>query len=138
MSNQLDSKLADRISFSQVQQVIHHFYNRLMSHPQLGRFFEGIDDFQQHEQRISEFWWLSMGGKLANPPRIDMIGKHFPLGIQAEDLETWLVLFGETLGEELPEAEAAEWMHKALAIASRLKQIVIDHQAPGLQIGDPP
>jgi len=132
-----DTKLADRLNYSQVESVIHNFYIKLMAHPQLGRFFEGLDNFQEHEQRITEFWWMSMGGKLKNPPQIDMIGKHFPLGIQASDLETWLVLFGETLGEELPDAESREWMHKALTIAARLKQVVIEHQAPGLQIGEP-
>jgi hemoglobin len=130
--------LCESVSYQQVESIIHAFYQKLIQHPQLGHFFKHIEDFQSHEKRIADFWWLSMGGKLEQPPKIDMIGKHFPLGIQQQDLETWLVLFGETLGEQLEEAPAAQWMEKALQIASRIKQIVIDHQPMGIQIQDKP
>jgi hemoglobin len=132
-----DQPLCEAISYEQVQQVIHAFYEKLMAHPQLGHFFAGIDDFSHHEQRIVDFWWISMGGKADISPRIDMIGKHFPLGIQAADLETWLALFSETLGEQLDEALAVRWMDKTLQIAARLKQIIIDHQPMGIQLPDP-
>ena len=78
-----------------------------------------------------------MGGKLDDPPKIDMIGKHFPLGIKEDDLQQWLALFSETLGEQLDGPKGLLWMDKALLIAARLKQIVIDNQSMGVQIGDP-
>ena len=130
--------LCESIDYSQVETIIHDFYARLMQHEQLGHFFSNIDDFQGHERRIVDFWWLSLGGKLDTPPKIDMIGKHFPLGIQQQDLEAWLVVFGQTLGDHLDEALAARWMEKALHIASRIKQIVIDHKPMGIQIQDKP
>jgi len=130
--------LCEAVDYQQVAQVIHAFYQKLIQHPQLGPFFSHIEDFDQHEKRIVDFWWLSMGGTLEQPPKIDMIGKHFPLGIQQQDLEVWLVLFGETLGEHLEEAVAAQWMEKALQIASRIKQIVIDHHPMGVQVQDKP
>lgn len=66
-----------------------------------------------------------------------MIGKHFPLGIKAEDLQHWLGLFSETLAEKLDEPKALMWMDKVMTIAARLKQIVIDNQATGVQIKKP-
>ena len=130
--------LASKISYMKVQQVVHAFYKKLLIHPQLGKYFDPIDDFTTHEKRITDFWWISIGGKLEHSPKIDMIGKHFTLGIQADDLEIWLRLFSETLGEQLPEELAAQWMHKAMQIAARIKQIVIDHKPMGIQVQDKP
>jgi len=124
-------------SYDEIRTVVRAFYEKLMQHPELGAFFTHIDNFEEHEQRIVDFWWMSMGGKLEQPPKIDMIGKHFPLGIKAKDLEQWLALFSETLGENLEDAKAVVWMDKVMTIAARLKQIVIDNQMMGVQIGEP-
>jgi len=124
-------------SYDEIRQVVRAFYNKVLTHPDLGHFFSHIDDFAEHEQRIVDFWWISMGGKLDDPPKIDMIGKHFPLGIKESDLQQWLALFSETLREQLDEPKGLLWMDKVLLIAARLKQIVIDSQAMGVQISEP-
>ncbi|MCW9013473.1 MAG: group III truncated hemoglobin [Gammaproteobacteria bacterium] len=136
---QQTASLAEQIGRDQIRRVINAFYQKLLVHPKLGHFFSSIDDFENHQQRISDFWWMAMGGPLKNrpEPKIDMIGKHFPLGIKQQDLELWLVIFGETLGEQLDEKLAVQWMDKALQIGSRIKQIVIDHQPMGVEIGKP-
>ncbi len=121
-------------SYEEVENVIHAFYAKVLHHPQLGPFFEHIDDFAEHEARVVGFWWVSMGGKLENYSGSDMIGKHFPLGIKQEDLEIWLALFSETLEQQLAENKALFWMDKVMKIAARLKQIVIDNQVAGLQV----
>ncbi len=124
-------------TYDEISRVIRAFYPRITEHPQLGHFFSQIDDFSEHEKRIIDFWYISMGGKLEQPPKIDMIGKHFPLGIKAEDLETWLAIFSDTLSNELEDSKARFWMDKAMTIAARMKQIIIDHQAMGVQINQP-
>lgn len=124
-------------SYGEITDVISDFYEKVMEHPQLSHFFDHIDDFAEHEQRIVDFWWVSMGGKLDTPPKIDMVGKHFSLGIKAEDLEVWLALFSETLQEHLDGPKGKYWMDKALTIAARLKQVVIDHQGLGVQLNEP-
>ena len=121
-------------TYEEVEAVIHSFYKKLMVNQQLGHFFEHLGDFDEHEKRIIDFWWVSMGGKLDNPPKIDMIGKHFPLGIKQSDLELWIALFSETLEQELDDKKALFWMDKVMTIAARLKQIVIDNQSMGVQI----
>lgn len=130
-------KPANTPSYDEIRSVVQSFYIKLMKHPDLGVFFDHIDDFAEHEKRIVDFWWMSMGGKLEQPPKIDMIGKHFPLGIKESHLQQWLALFSETLGENLDQAKAVFWMDKVMTIAARLKQIVIDNQAMGVQIGEP-
>jgi|GEM_PF-834472 len=137
VDNAANNTASNAPSRQQIQRVVQRFYQKLMQDPQLAPFFSHIDDFTEHEQRISDFWTMSMGGKLEQPPKIDMIGKHFPLGIKAEDLQHWLALFSETLGEELPQQQALMWMDKAMTIAARMQQIVIDNQAMGVQIKDP-
>ena len=121
-------------SYEEITTVISAFYEKVLRHPQLGHFFEHLNDFAEHESRIVDFWWISMGGKLDNPPKIDMIGRHFPLGIKDTDLEIWLALFSETLQEKLVEGKGRYWMDKVMTIAARLKQIVIDNQNLGVQI----
>lgn len=129
--------LCQQISFAQVQQVVHAFYERLQAHAQLSSFFKHITDFSEHEHRISCFWWMSMGGKLHTPPSIDMINKHMPLSIESDDLQIWLQLFEETLNEKLPAQSAQLWFEKALQISQRVQQIVIDRKPVGLQIQEP-
>ena len=124
-------------SYEEIHRVVHAFYQKVLNDAELGHFFTHINDFAEHEQRIVDFWWMSMGGKLDEPPKIDMIGKHFPLGIKETDLQKWLALFSETLGEYLEGPKGLLWMDKVLLIAARLKQIVIDNQAMGVQIGEP-
>ncbi|MFW2372537.1 MAG: truncated hemoglobin [Gammaproteobacteria bacterium] len=126
--------LADQIGYDKVQLIVHSFYQQAQLHPELGPFFNHIEDFKSHEQRLSDFWWQALGGQLEQPGQFDMIGKHFPLGIKTSDLEAWLVLFGRVLGENLDMELANAWMSKAVNIAARLKQIVIDHQPLGPKI----
>jgi len=133
-SSNADVNMSHPPTYQEIENVIGAFYEKLMRHPQLGHFFEHIEDFAEHQKRIVDFWWISMGGKLEQSPKIDMIGKHMPLGIKQEDLETWLVLFSETLEQQLTESQAIFWLDKAMVIAARLQQIVIEHQPMGLQI----
>lgn len=129
--------MCEQIGRDNIQRVVHRFYAKLIQHPRLGHFFQSIEDFDSHESRIADFWWLALGGQLDQPPKIDMIGKHFPLGIKDEDLEAWLVILGQTLGEELDEQQAHFWMDKALQIGARIKQIVIDHHPMGVPVQQP-
>lgn len=130
------ASLCNVINYQQIEHVVDIFYEKLINHDELGAFFKHIDDFDHHKKRISDFWWLAMGGKLDSPPKIDMIGKHFPLGIKQHHLETWLIIFSETLAEELSEETAKIWLDKALQIGARIQQIVIDHKPMGLHIND--
>lgn len=128
------TSLADQIGYEKVQHIVQVFYRRAQAHPELGHFFSPVEDIQSHQRRLSDFWWQALGGQLDQPAQFDMIGKHFPLGIQDAELEAWLVLFAHVLGENLDLSLANAWMNKTLNVAARLKQIVIDHKPLAPQI----
>jgi len=129
--------LSNQLTYHQVQQVIHAFYEQLLAHPQLSPYFSPIKDFSSHEKRIADFWWLVLGGQLQQPPRIDMINKHMALGINHNDLQIWLSILSTTLNQQLSAEQARQWKNKADQIGDRLRSIVIERQASGIQITEP-
>lgn len=122
--------LCNKIGRERVERVVHAFYERLRGDPELAHFFAGVDDFSEHEERISDFWWIAMGGQVEDPPRIDMVGKHFPLGITDQALDRWLALFRQTLAEHMDMDLALQWYTMANGIADRLREIVVHHVPP--------
>lgn len=126
--------LCEKIGRERLERVIHAFYEKLRADPELGSFFVGIEDFSEHEKRICDFWWLAMGGQVDDPPQIDMVGKHFPLGITEEALDRWLALFRQTLAEHMDMDLALQWYTMANGIAERLRDIVVRHIPPGVRI----
>ena len=122
--------LCDRIGRERIAAVIHDFYGRLRADAQMAHFFAHIEDFSAHEARIADFWFTAMGGRLASPPEIDMVGKHFPLGIRDADVDRWLELFRETVADHLDTDLAQPWIFMAEGIAGRLRQIVVHGRIP--------
>lgn len=112
--------LCDRIGRERVDRVIALFYDRLRADAQLAPFFAHIEDFPAHQRVIADFWWIAMGGTVPDPPIVDMLGVHRPMGLRQSDLEHWLVLFGDVLDAELEPEPARQWMTMAQGIAERL------------------
>ena len=129
--------LCEKIGRERIEQQVHAFYAKLQADEQMSHFFDHIEDFSAHEQRIADFWWTAMGGRLENPPQIDMVGKHMPLGIKDADIDQWLAYFKQTLNETMEPELADQWYHMAEGIATRLRQIVVRHEMPGVQIKEP-
>jgi hemoglobin len=132
------SWLTDQLNLNDVLRVIQRFYIKAQQHPSIGHYFEGIDNFSSHEKKISEFWWLALGGKVDDlpdgAPSIDMINIHIALSINADDLKIWLGLFEQTLFEKLEMDLASAWQIKLHEIANHLKALAIDGKAGGIQI----
>ena len=114
--------LCEKIGRSRVDQVIHAFYAGLRTDPVLHSYFDGIDNFTEHETHIADFWWTAMGGTLQQPRQFDMLGRHRPLGLTPAVLERWLTLLGDTLRENLPGDLAAQWLQMAVAIGANLER----------------
>ena len=129
--------LCEKIGRERIEQQIHRFYQKLQVDPEMKGFFEHIPDFTAHEKRISDFWWTAMGGRLDNPPQIDMVGKHMPLGIQDHHIDKWLAYFKQTLNEVMEPELADAWYLMAEGIALRLRQIVVQGEMPGVQFRRP-
>lgn len=116
--------LCEKIGRERIEQQVHAFYIKLRAHPDLGKFFDGMDDFSEHEVRIADFWWQAMGGRLDNPPHVDMVGTHMRLGVSAADVDIWLSIFKETLYETMEQDIADSWYLMAEGIGMRLQQVV--------------
>ena len=135
------SWLTDQITLNEVHHVVQCFYDKVIENAEIGHFFSGIENFDNHIKDIAVFWWLALGGNtsyLNQPaPKFDMLNKHRALGINNHDLDVWLRLFKETLNTELKEDVAESWEIKLDEIAAHLKTLVIEGRIPGLQIRDP-
>lgn len=116
--------LCEKIGRERIEQQVHAFYVKLRAHPDLGQYFDGIDDFTAHEARIADFWWQAMGGRLDSPPQVDMVGTHVRLGVSADDVTVWLSIFKETLLDTMEEELANSWYLLAEGIGMRLQQVV--------------
>ncbi|MEF8792404.1 MAG: group III truncated hemoglobin [Thiohalorhabdus sp.] len=117
--------LCDKIGFDRVEAVIHDFYRRLRADPELGPVFVAIKAREEHERKIIGYWWLAMGGKMDQPPVVDMIGAHARIGLTEAQLQRWLALFGETLRDHLPEELAAQWEQMAHGVGDKLRGSVV-------------
>jgi len=117
--------LCDKIGYERVEAVIHDFYERLRADPELGAYFDSIPDKPAHEEKIIGYWWLAMGGRLSEPPFVDMIGAHGRLGITHSLLDRWLVLFSEVLDKHLEPGLAGQWRQMAGAVGEKLRANVV-------------
>lgn len=129
--------LCDKIGRERIEKQIHAFYETLQKDPDMQGFFAHIEDFSAHEKRIADFWWNAMGGRLEQPPQVDMVGTHMPMGIEDRHIDRWLACFKETLSQVMEEELAAQWYMMAEGIATRLRQIVVRHQMPNIGIREP-
>ena len=135
------SWLTDQLNLNDIFRVVQHFYDKARKDTDIGHFFSRIEDFSQHEKKISAFWWLALGGASDSlpegAPSFDMITRHINLGLKEEDLEKWLNLFNQTLDEELEKDLANAWRIKLDGIARHLKALAIEGRSGGLQIKEP-
>ena len=113
--------LCDKIGHDRVAAVVHDFYVRLRADPELGPFFRPIPDQEAHEQRVIGYWWVAMGGRMAEPPVVDMVSRHANLGLTEALLQRWLDLFGATLADHLEPELAAQWQQMAEAVGANLR-----------------
>lgn len=114
--------LCSKIGRQRVDLVIHAFYASLRVDPDLHGFFDPIQDLSGHEAHIADFWWVAMGGTLAQPRQFDMLARHRALALTPEAFERWLTLFGATLAKYLPADLAEQWLQMARAIAANLQR----------------
>lgn len=135
------SWLIDQLNLNDIFRVVQYFYDKARKDTDIGHFFSAIEDFGQHEKKITAFWWLALGGSISalpeGAPSFDMISKHIVLDIKEKDLEKWLFLFSQTLDEELESDLANAWRMKLDGIARHLKALAIEGKSGGLQINEP-
>lgn len=86
-----------------ILQVVDAFYQKAKTDVLIGYHFRIIKDFDTHIPRIAAFWDLQLLGstnrEMSEP--FDIMKAHTPLNIKRGELGRWILLFKETLDEEV-------------------------------------
>ena len=94
---------------AQLAQLVDRFYDKVSADPVLGPVFNPvIEDWNHHKALLTSFWstvTLRTAQYRGNP-----LAKHQPLGIGKTHFERWLMLWGETAREVLPDPESVALM----------------------------
>lgn len=105
--------LCQHIDRDTVRSVVHEFYRCLRTDNTLLAYFTHIDNWQEHESHIADFWWGVMGGTVENPRPNAMAAGHKNLHFGPGELDRWLALFYQTLQQSLPQDAAEQWSRLA-------------------------
>lgn len=86
-----------------IHKVVEAFYDKAKIDILIGYHFRNIKDFHQHIPRIVTFWEFQLLGNASRETGepFDLMRAHIPLGIKRGELGRWLVLFRQTLEQEL-------------------------------------
>jgi truncated hemoglobin YjbI len=102
------------ISYTEIHNIIDLFYVKAKKDILIGFQFNVIDDFDKHISHISQFWEFQLTGqitkKLEHPFNMPI---HQQLNLTLGQLNRWIVLFFETLDEQLTDQDLIlEWKEK--------------------------
>jgi hemoglobin len=89
--------------------VVDDFYTRIQSDPVLQVPFKSVQDWPEHVQRLTHFWWVRFGGKPYLFNHYNPVMKHFFAGFNRELLTRWLAIFNETLQSHLKPEQTQLW-----------------------------
>lgn len=108
--------LAAAIGHHAIHRVVEAFYQRIRTHATLAGPFAEVPDWPLHQERLVHFWWVALGGERERSFQYQVATKHFVHGFTRALLDDWILLFGQTLREQLPAPQADGW----LALARRM------------------
>lgn len=112
--------IAQLIGKHQIDQVVDDFYNRIQTHPSLAQPFSGVHDWVSHKKKITEFWWVALGGAPKVSYKYDPVGKHFTAGFNALLLSDWKSLFKTVLQDHLNPELSDKWYSRVDMIGDNL------------------
>lgn len=117
---QANLPLCDTLRRDRVAAVVHHFYQQVLTDELLAPFFAGIEEWPEHEEYLTDFWWGVMGGHVASPRPGAMLRGHQGLNITPIAMARWLELFCESIDALIPADEARQWQAMARGIATMM------------------
>ncbi len=115
--------LAHRIGHGGIAAVVDAFYTRIQHHPTLAAPFGIVEDWPQHKEKLTHFWWVLLGGDPYLDTEYSVPMKHFKAGFTDALLGDWLELFGETQRDLLPEDQADDWLHLTVGMGANLARM---------------
>lgn len=101
-----------------IHQLVHTFYNAMITDAQLKHHFEGLN-LHTHLQFIEQFWQLvllDIPGYTHN-----VMQKHVHLALTTTDFDNWLHLFNTTVDNLFTGANASLAKNRANLIAITMK-----------------
>ncbi len=76
-----------------ILQITQDFYQEALNDPLIGYQFRKIEDFDQHIQRIAQFWSHRLYHTAKPNPNVQFQQSHLKLNLNRGELGRWLVLF---------------------------------------------
>ena len=108
--------------------IVDDFYRRVQQHPSLSKPFSIVQDWDEHKRHLTHFWWISLGGPAYRPDKYRVADKHVPLGITADLVDDWLMLFKATLQDHLPSELAEPWLARASSMGESIRLMAVFYQ----------
>ncbi|MBB5017496.1 hemoglobin [Chitinivorax tropicus] len=117
--------IAQLIGKEQVAKVVSQFYQAIRQHETLKEPFLIVADWPHHEEILTHFWWVTLGGERYLDYTYQVAPKHMQAGFTPALLVDWLALFEQTISQCLPADLATPWLERAHRIG---KSLVLLHQ----------
>lgn len=117
-----DSVVVSKTTFTHqdIFNVVEHFYFEIQKNPNLSVPFESVQDWPEHIERLTHFWWIRFGGKPYLFSEYNPVPKHFFAGFNADLLAQWLELFHHTLKAKLNDQQAHVWANISVKMGQML------------------
>lgn len=112
--------IADLLGRKKIDLVVNDFYNRIQLHQTLAKPFSNVHDWPAHKEKITEFWWVVLGGKPKASFKYDPVGKHFAAGFTGALLADWKLLFRDVLQTHLKPDMVNKWFSRVEIIGDNL------------------
>lgn len=111
------------IDHESVWRVVDDFYSRIQHHPTLAEHFRNIKDWDEHNARMTHFWWITLGGARYRNDQYQVVAKHMPLGITDALVDEWLTLFRATLDDHLSPEQVKHWYEYAEQLGESIRML---------------
>lgn len=130
--NENESVCIQAVSFSHkdIYNVVNDFYGRIQADPILQIPFDSVENWPDHVERLTHFWWARFGGKPYLDYQYNPGVKHFRAGFDRDLLTRWLGIFHDTLSVQLKPDQIELWaviterMGEALSLKN---EIILKH-----------
>lgn len=124
-------------SHKDIHDVVDDFYNRIQIDSVLQIPFRSVENWPDHIQKLTHFWWIRLGGKPYLLNHYNPVAKHYFAGFNRELLTRWLAIFHDTLQSLLNPDQTEIWkliserMGEALFMKNEYFRSEYEHQNIG-------
>jgi hemoglobin len=114
--------LSSKIGRDAIDKVVDDFYNQIQTHPTLSKPFSIVNHWDEHKEKIADFWWVVLGGQPTSSYKYDPVNKHFLAGFTQDLLADWKKLFFSVLSKHLFPELAQAWQDRVEMIGENLSK----------------